>query len=170
MKHLKYFKENHIYNEYPELRITSDYGIALICDGYLETAIWTEEENVPNLEDKSIFDFSDDAIKQAKEEIKWFIKSSIDVANAIFGDASYSSIGHYLWLSKNGHGAGFFDRNYENVNILMELSHQLGEIYLEVDANDKICFSGGSEKYKSFDVEKYKEDIELKKASKKYNI
>lgn len=162
MKYLKYF----------EMR-TPDYksAINVIIDSYLETAIWTEDFD-KEVEGKTIYDFSDNARNQAKEEIEWFLKNSVDMfGSLVFKDVSYTSIGHDIWLSRNGHGAGFFDRGYEKEisDFLMYLSHELGEIALEVN-NDKIDFVMGSEKYKDFDLEDYKRDKELKDRAKKYNV
>lgn len=161
MKYLKYFEK-------------FDYksSLYIIIDSYLETAIWTEEEQNDELEGKTIWYFSDNARNKAKEEIEWFLKNAISLGGEkVFSDVSYTSIGHDIWLSRNGHGAGFFDRGYEDEisDFLMYLSHELGEISLEVN-NDKIDFVMGSEKYKDFDIEYYKRDKELKDRAKKYNV
>jgi hypothetical protein len=160
MKYLRYFEQiNH-----------KPYPIDIITDSYLETAIWTRSDQDEEMEEKTIYDFSDSARSKAKEEIKWFI----DNAGDVFGYVSYTSIGHDLWLSRNGHGAGFFDRgayDKDDASLLMELADILGGIDIEVSSSDdKIYFFGGSEKYKTFDLEKYIEDREFKKTLKKFNV
>lgn len=157
MKYLKYFEK---INHKPDV-------IDIIINSYLETAIWTADFD-DDADVKTIYDFSDKARKQAKEEIEWFLKNAGDV----FSDVSYTSIGHDLWLSRNHHGSGFFDRNYDDevTDFLMDLSHELGEINIYVDSNDKINFDISSEKYKEFNLEKYLKDKEFKKTIKKYNL
>ena len=166
MKYLKYFEK-------------FDYKskLDIIVDSYLETAIWTEEDGNAELEGKTIHDFSDNARNQAREEILWFLKNSTAMfGSSVFTDVSYTSIGHDIWLSRNHHGAGFFDRGYEKEisDFLMYLSHELGDINIyikEFDNEDsKIYFDMSSEKYKEFDLEDYKRDKELKDRAKKYNV
>ena len=123
-------------------------------------------------------DFSDDAKKQAKSEIEWFVNTSIYLLDDDFSYISDENIGHDLWLSRNGHGAGFFDRDYteEEEKVFMMLSKILGEIYIDVELqsipsyDNKLCFFSGSNKYKEFNVKKYKEEEELKNTMKKYNV
>ena len=160
MKYLRYFEQiNHKPNH-----------IDVIVDAYLETALWTSEteDNHEEFDDKTIWNFSDNAKKQTKEEIEWFL----DNAGDVFDEVSNTTIGHDLWLSRNGYGSGFFDRDgydEDDAKVLTDLAKILGEIYLEVN-NDTIYFVGGSEKYKNFDLEKYLKEIELKKMVKKFNI
>lgn len=157
MKYLSYFEKN----------INSDDDIIIILYSYLETALCVESDN-KDLEDRTIWDFSDESKEQAKSEIKWFLHNAGDV----FYNVSFTTIGHDLWLTRNGHGSGFFDRDYNEdvLELLEDLSKELGEIYLYVGDDDEIYFDGGSGKYKKFDLDKYKKDKELKRDAKKYNL
>jgi len=158
MKHLLYFKEN--------LK-SSNHSIDEILKHYFHCALWVDDYD-EELKDKTIYDFSDEAREQAKSEIEWFV----DKCSDIFDNTLDENIGHDLWLTRNGHGAGFRDRGYEDDDeeILCYLCDVLGESHLEVGNDDKIYFFGNSDKYKSFDFEKYKKEMELKKSAKKYNI
>ena len=171
---MRYIK---LYEDFSFNRITSNPKIKkVICDSYLETAIWACETNNPHLENKTIYDFTDNAIEQAKEEIRWFIDSAFELLDSdeVFDDVSYTSIGHDLWLSRNHEGSGFFDRSEyddETLNILKVLSHKLDDISVEADNNnDKLYFDMYSEKYKDFDISEYKEKLELERTAKKYNV
>ncbi len=159
MKYLRYFEE-----------INPEIDIDIVIESYLEAALWDSESDYrEELADKTIFDFSYNAKKQAKEEIKWFL----DKAGDVFSEILNTEIGHDLWLSRNGHGSGFFDRaGYEDddAEFLMDLARILGEINIYVNDKGLIDFDGNSEKYKSFDLEKYLEDRKFKKAEKKYNL
>ena len=52
------------------------------------------------------------------------------------------SVGHDFWLTRNGHGAGFWDGDYEKeIGIkLTELSQQFGECHAYVGDDNKIYF------------------------------
>jgi hypothetical protein len=52
-------------------------------------------------------------------------------------------LGHDIWLSRNGHGAGFFDRGYDDhiEKILMDSAHKLGGVDLFINDDMKLSFS-----------------------------
>jgi len=54
----------------------------------------------------------------------------------------YSQAGHDLWLTRNGHGAGFWDRDLgEAGDKLTELSKEMGELtLLQGDGDGKLYF------------------------------
>ena len=156
MKYLRYFEINH-----------KPKQIDVVLDSYLETALWTEEER-EEFDNKTIWNFSYLAKKQAKEEIEWFL----DNAGDVFGEVSDTTIGHDLWLSRNGHGSGFFDRDgydEDDAKFLMDLARVLGGVDIYINKG-WVEFESYSKKYKSFDLEKYFKDIEFKKTIKKYNL
>ena len=140
--------------------------ITEILNHYLQCALWSEETN-QDLEDKTISNFSIKSKKDAIEQIRWFVNMSGDALDHILDE----NIGHDLWLTRNHHGSGFFDRGYDDdiEEIIYDLCSILGEVQLEVGDDDKI-YLYSSNKYKDFDIQKYKEDKELKKITKKYNL
>lgn len=153
MKHLKYFKES----------VINNHDIDKIVDDYLACALWTTEEQGDELEDKTIHDFSPDSRELAKSEIKWFVT----IAGDALDDMDDDMIGHDIWLTRNGHGAGFWDRGYDDdiEKLLVGLSKELGftDIYV---GDDDLVYLSGEDRYKDFDLEKYKMD----KTAKKYNL
>ena len=160
MKYLKYFEQ-----------INPEIDIDVIIESYFEAALWMSEtsDDHEKFDDKTIWNFSYNAKKQAKEEIEWFI----DNAGSVFDDVDKKTIGHDLWLTRNNHGSGFFDRSgydEDDAEFLTELAKILGEVDIEVNDKGWIDFHGNSEKYKNFDLEKYFEDRKLKKAENKYNL
>ena len=160
MKYLSYFEnfEN------------SNHSIKEVLKYYLQCALWVEDYD-EEVKDKTIYDFSDNAKEQAKSEIEWFVDSCEYMTDDMFGNTMDEDIGHDLWLSRNGHGAGFFDRDYteEEEKTFMMLSKILGDVNIEIGDDGKI-YLYSSNKYKEFDVKKYKEEEELKNTMKKYNI
>ena len=158
MKYLKYFEEK----PYPVRNID------VILDSYLETALWTEEDMLGEENNFSIYDFSEEDRNESRKQIKWFV----DTAKSSLNGLSDTAIGHDIWLSRNGHGSGFWDRDIpkHDSDFLMELCHQLGTVNIYVGDNGNLYMDSYSDKYLKFDVKKYREELKLKKAAKKYNL
>lgn len=171
MKHLKYFNENFnpkVFSAKINAERFTPLNIKRIVDNYLRCALWVaDDEN--NFEDKTIYDFSDEAERQAKKEIEWFVDAARDAI--VSTNISDDAIGHDLWLTRNNHGAGFWDRGYkkEDEEELSELCKILGEVWIELGDDGKIYFTP-SDEYKKFDIEKWKEERKLKRDTKKYNL
>lgn len=151
MKHIK-LSEN--------LNITD---INEIMKHYLIGAVSIEEEQILEREEKDISDFygnskgitdlvpraemtienfSDDAKIRAYEDIKQFL--SIDgVMDAIEEEGiDNEMIGHDIWLTRNSHGAGFWDRGYtiKNSNILTNAAKSLGQCDIELGDDGRLHF------------------------------
>lgn len=93
---------------------------------YLYTALWTEE-----LEGEyDVNDFSEEAKKRAKEDCDLFEEK----AGTLLDGLDLSTVGHDFWLTRNHHGVGFFDDDYDEEigKKLTEISEKFGEIHLEV--------------------------------------
>lgn len=80
-----------------------------MLQSYLETALWsTTDGDDDHLDDNySILDISPEAVEVSRKDCKWFLNQN-DV-----GDYSAKSVGHDFWLTRNGHGAGFWDGDYD---------------------------------------------------------
>lgn len=149
-----------------------------IMKGYIEAALWTEEERLKddyasetgissdndqddegtefdkligltnNFKHKSFESFTkenieSDSLIQAYVDIKKFLElagNSIVEAIEING---LERLGHDIWLTRNHHGAGFFDHSYEHENEqnLMYAAHTLKEVSLYVNDNLMLTFS-----------------------------
>jgi len=158
MKYLKYFE------------MQRNYNIKNIIDDYFTAALWTEENRLEDeLKDNdfTIYDFSEEDKDKVKEEIEWFIDKAGDSINVMTDD----QLGHDLWLTRNGHGAGFFNRNYpvHVEDMLNKLSEVLGHADIYVGDDDKIYYES-SDRYKEWDIKKWKKELEFKKDVRKYNI
>jgi hypothetical protein len=151
-----------------------------ILKGYIEAALWTEEERLgedyqeyndivfgddsdekdelekiihltSNLNKKSFIDFTkedieDNSLIKAYTDIKKFIEIAGEetIKSSITDDnVDAERIGHDIWLTRNGHGAGFFDGHYseDNENRLMNASKEIGGVDLFVNDNYKLSFS-----------------------------
>jgi hypothetical protein len=102
---------------------------------------------IKDKEQKSIDSFSREDIDansliKAYTDIKQFIKSAGDIAvNEAIEEKGLEQLGHDIWLTRNGHGAGFFDRSYENEQPLMDAAKALSVVDLYLGDDGKLYFS-----------------------------
>jgi len=76
-------------------------------DAYLSCALWScANEDGDFLDVYQISDFSADARAEAESEIIDFITANLDD----LAEMEPEQVGHDFWLTRNGHGAGFWDR------------------------------------------------------------
>jgi hypothetical protein len=98
-------------------------------------------------EQKSIDSFSREDIDansliKAYTDIKEFIRLAGDIAvNEAIEEKGFELLGHDIWLTRNGHGAGFFDHSYENEQQLMSAAKALKEVNLYLGDDGKLYFS-----------------------------
>jgi hypothetical protein len=112
-------------------------------DAYLEAALWASSgEDGEPLDDKfSVEDFAQEAIDQAVKESNDFIRANLKDLESV-GDQGQH--GHDFWLTRNRHGAGFWDRGYGEVGKrLTEMAHPYGEVNAYVGDDGKLYFMGG---------------------------
>lgn len=86
--------------------------------GYLECAIWSSTD--PETEDPldanySIDDIHDEWVEIAEEDCNVFIRMygfTLKTLGRLTG-RDEAALGHDFWLTRNGHGAGYWDRYLE---------------------------------------------------------
>lgn len=83
--------------------------------GYIECAFWTgdDESGIPDL---GLHDLASEALAQMKADCAAFQEmaaADLEAANE-FASLNYDTAraGHDFWLTRNGHGAGFWDRGF----------------------------------------------------------
>jgi hypothetical protein len=158
----------------------SDDELNNILKGYLEAALWTEEERLKD-ESQSYNDAVtndyDDEEDESQEQIRFmeimrnklntnpilsFTRESIDPNSLIqayldikkfINDAGGNAVsetlddndefqlGMDIWLTRNGHGAGFFDHSYDHEKELMNAARSLKEVDLYIGDDNKLHFS-----------------------------
>lgn len=109
---------------------------------YLETALWAECD--PDSEEPldcnfDIYDIDLSTVKRAVKDCLSFIEKAADLID------DYSQAGHDFWLTRNGHGAGFWDRDLgETGDKLTEISKEYPSlfpyVYVVDDETNKIEF------------------------------
>lgn len=113
---------------------------------YLETALWSSTDESDELggesldKNYSVSDFSDEAIKQAIKDCESFQEH---LADQLSEAGNSEQNGHDFWLTRNRHGAGFWDRGYpdEIGDALTEGAHAYGETNAYVGDDGQIYLS-----------------------------
>ncbi len=112
-----------------------------MVDAYLTCALWSsnDDDGNPIDDDHDIRDVSRDSRKKAEKDCADFMRK----AEKYFDDddtADDEQIGHDFWLTRNGHGAGFWDRDnlYKNGDDLTKVAEKFGEKYVYVGDDGKV--------------------------------
>lgn len=87
--------------------LRSNPKLSRCAQQYLETALWSssDEDGTPLDHHYSVSDFSPEAVQAAEKDCLDFLSTN-DV-----GDLDEEEVGHNFWLTRNGHGTGFWDRD-----------------------------------------------------------
>jgi len=94
----------------PSIRSLDEFTLA-----YIEAALWTEEEYLqeqdPNI-DVNYYNINVETLHKMIEDCKDFQESNEQLLDEAEQKHHFlrSSAGHDFWLTRNGHGAGFWDR------------------------------------------------------------
>lgn len=121
-------------------------------DGYLECCLWSSSDNSddsggnPLDENYDVDDLADEALAKAIKDCNAFIRKAGKLMNALnkklgTNDGQH---GHDFWLTRNGHGVGFWDRNYGKAgDALTDFAKTFGQCDAIVGDNGKIYLEGG---------------------------
>lgn len=119
---------------------------------YMEAALWsTNDESTPSGgepldKNYSTKDIARETVDQMMQDCARFQQENAadlalyDMTNVEWSAAAQG--GHDFWLSRNGHGAGFFDRDNlpeDARDRLQEAARHYGEVYLYV-GDDKLIY------------------------------
>lgn len=114
-----------------------------MTNSYLFCAIWcgTDSDNNDEPLDKNfdVDDFIEESKKIASEDCEKFYKESKKIIEKVMEkhNVEISSIGHDFYLSRNGHGAGFFDRGWGKLGDYLQIAaRRYKETYVEIDSDD----------------------------------
>ena len=78
-------------------------------EDYIECALWSSSDDEgDNFDYYSVDDFDEKSLLKLANEYRDFL----DMANGLIGESGLDmgQVGHDFWLTRNGHGAGFWDR------------------------------------------------------------
>jgi hypothetical protein len=126
----------------------TDADIDEMLDGYITCALWsTNDESDPSggvpLDDNySADDLADEARASMRADCATFARTNAATIVRCFGHGrcDWSLAGHDLWLTRNGHGCGFWDGDWPTADgdALSEAAHELGEVHLYVGDDGRI--------------------------------
>jgi hypothetical protein len=98
---------------------------------YLIAALWSsnDDEGNPLDDNYTLRDISREAERESRRDVVAFLRKARKILEE--ADISPESAGHDFWLTRNGHGAGFWDRDYPR-DIGKELT-DISDSFREVD-------------------------------------
>jgi uncharacterized protein (TIGR02996 family) len=107
-------------------------------NAYVEAALWssTDEGGEPLDEHYGQVDMAPECLDQMIRDCRDFQREM----NELYSDNLYneSGAGHDFWLTRNHHGTGFWDGDWEHVEELTRMAHAYGSCDLYVGDDDKI--------------------------------
>lgn len=104
-----------------------------IVRGYIECALWAPSD--AEVEDASPLELDEKAFEQLKKDALDFLEDNRDDIELALEYPRYINleyVGHDIWLTRNYHGVGFWDRGLPKDlgDRLTKAAHDLGEIDL----------------------------------------
>lgn len=110
-------------------------GLDEFVTSYIETALWSSvgEDEKPLDDSYDESDVSESALKEFRKDCVAFLRD-----NAKLIGSKYRAAGHDFWLTRNHHGAGFWDGDWEDGDALTEAAHAFGSVDLYVSDDGKV--------------------------------
>lgn len=127
---------------FPTPAEVTDADIADMLQGYAEAALWSstgDDEKPPDAE-HGVSDIDPDTLAGMKADCARFAhENAADCIAYVEARRGWSYAGHNLWLTRNGHGVGVWDRGLGALGErLSEAARKFGEVYLEAGDDGKV--------------------------------
>ena len=109
--------------------------------GYIACALWssTDGNQEPLDNNYNIEDIAPNTLQGMVEDCADFQAKNAELLAAISGYGHREQAGHDFWLTRNRHGAGFWDRGLDAIGeLLTKSSHAYGTVDLYVGDDGKI--------------------------------
>lgn len=117
--------------------MTDCHNLSTVTLHYLGAALWTgtDEEGEPLDKGYGLTDCSPELLAKAEEDCQAFLRMAYTLDT---DDWSDEQMGHDLFLTRNGHGSGFWDRDLGSEFVrerLTETAHSFGtfDVYVGDD-------------------------------------
>ena len=97
---------------------------------YIVCALWSssDDDGIPLDSNFDITDLNELSLKEMVADCNRFETENSDLLNDTPDDYDMGQAGHDFWLTRNGHGAGFWDRDLLEIgDKLTEKAHSFGE-------------------------------------------
>lgn len=111
-------------------------GFEAMLDGYVDCALWSSLDSSDDAGGSTLdalysaLDIDEATREQMCKDCQDFIDQDEDDIRAYLETRSESDLGHDFWLTRNGHGAGFWDRG---LGLLGERLTMRAKTFGEVD-------------------------------------
>lgn len=118
----------------PGVEFRREFDAKTFVTAYLECAIFADhpEESDGEFE---VHDFAPEAVAKAEQECLEFIQGNL----VLLAGLDESQCGHDFWLTRNGHGAGFWDRGLgERGRALTKACKSYGSVSLVVNDDGQL--------------------------------
>lgn len=132
-------------------------NVTIMMKQYLETALWSSNDwddqdecgNPTQFDEKfGIGDFTDEAVQSAIDDCVRFLEllgetdcpDFENLLEAAYGYGDDEDLGHDFWLTRGGHGAGFWDGDYGDYGdaITKVVHDNFSEVTPMVESNGKV--------------------------------
>lgn len=114
-----------------------------ILDGYLECLFWADQDELGD--NKGIEDLNPQDLEKIKKDIKDFYLMSYKILIRVVSRDIYfkwEHVGHNFWLTRNGHGTGFWDRGLgDDGESLTKICEKFGPVWSYIGNDGKIGVS-----------------------------
>lgn len=116
--------------------------VETILTAYVAAALWssTDEDGTPLDEGRDADDLAPETVDEMREDVRNFLELVTgDEVNLDLGSMTAEQFGHDFWLTRNHHGAGFWDRGLGDLgDKLTHWAHTFGSVDLYVGDDGKI--------------------------------
>lgn len=111
-----------------------------VLSSYIEAALWSsnDDDGTPLDTNYDRSDIAPSTIASMKRDVEKFVSVLKRAKDLDLDGWSNEQIGHDLWLSRNGHGAGFFDRDLPSADRLQKFAKAMREVDLYVGDDGKV--------------------------------
>jgi hypothetical protein len=121
-------------------------GLTDFEKGYLIAALWStsDDDGEPLDQNYSIEDVEPGILSEIKKDCNLFVKQNEVILNMVCDKYNYSEeqAGHDFWLTRNGHGVGFLDREIGKYgDLLYKAAKSWGGSDVYVGDDGKLYFS-----------------------------
>lgn len=118
-------------------------GFAEFFNGYVTCALWssTDDEGNPLDDNFGEDDIGEDTLRTMREDCADFMRANAaDLAEMMTATGRpMDHMGHDFWLTRNGHGAGFWDRGAGELgDRLTDAAHAFGGVDLLIGDDGKV--------------------------------
>lgn len=129
---------------------STNTSISMILRSYIDTALWvTDDDNGEPLDrNYDVDDVEQASYKEMERDVKKFV-AEVERAGLLdlyIREYDGAQFGHDFWLTRNGHGAGFWSRSYDDDELgdkLTKIAEKFGEAHVYVNDDGDLSYFNG---------------------------